>query len=208
VSLSVISGGTNNLIEGTNAAGLLGNVIGGGQNNTISNVNFAVISGGAGNWANQYFGTIPGGWQANATNYAQFAYASGNFKVAGDAQYSMYVLRNITTNYAGQQNLYLGGSLWEVALPTNRACTFHLMVTGIDQAHNSYGYSLEGNANGWNGNVVTTGTGTAYPNGLNPGASTPGVSVSGGFLHVYVVGINGEIIRWTATLQTSEIAWW
>ncbi len=88
-SYSTIGGGIGNNASGD------GSTIGGGNQNTTSS-SHVTVGGGDQNAAGGVFATVPGGSHAVATNYGQMAYASGSFAVPGDAQTSIYVLRNVT----------------------------------------------------------------------------------------------------------------
>jgi len=205
---SVIGGGDLNTVQVNGAQ----DVVGGGIWNTIqASTSYATIGGGATNavWAN--YATIPGGQRAVATNYAQLAYSSGAFTSAGDSQYSLYVLRNQTTS-ANPAFLFLDGVSQEISLPTNRACAFTLRVIAVGSAsHACFGYHLRGAATG-NGNgeddwlIHYPAQPEAYLNQLGIGI-LPTVFVNGGILHVKVVGLAGQSIRWTATVETTEIGW-
>ncbi|HVM60704.1 MAG TPA: hypothetical protein VMV72_07540 [Verrucomicrobiae bacterium] len=117
---STIGGGTQNimgppLITGTNVP-TAASTIGGGAGNVISNA---------------YYATIPGGQQAQATNYAQMAYSSGSFSTAGDGQFSLYVLRGVNCS-TNPTTLYLDypTSTQEIGLPADRACAYTISIVG------------------------------------------------------------------------------
>ena len=106
--------------------------ISGGECNTASG-RFSTISGGGHNYAIQCnvasaeYGTIPGGTNALAGLYGQMAYASGGFAVGGDAQTSVYVLRNITTD-ATPTPLYLDGSTQRLTVVAGRTLVFDIVL--------------------------------------------------------------------------------
>lgn len=100
---SVIGGGNDNRIYETNNS-----VIGGGANNDIGDAgNYSTIGGGSYNAVRTgYYTTIPGGYEATTKDRAELAYANGKFSSIGDAQYSMYILKNTTSN-SGWNSLVL-----------------------------------------------------------------------------------------------------
>ena len=79
--------------------------------------------------ATSSYSTIPGGKEAEATAYGQQAYASGAFAVAGDAQASLYVLRN-TTNDTSTTELFLDGVGERILVPAGRAMVFDILIMG------------------------------------------------------------------------------
>ena len=223
VLVSFIGGGTNNQIYGfnngasgsTNNQPAIGDVIGGGQNNIITNASYATLGGGQGNWIYTNYATIPGGLQATATNYGQMAYASGKFTSSmggsattapGNAQSSLYVLRNVTTNTTASY-LYLDGSSAEINLLTNRACTFSVKLVGIDPNHYACGYAVRGMAVG-TGSVFLTETPSVVGN-MPIMPTAPSITVSGNLLHIQAHGVptGSDVIRWVATVETAEVAW-
>jgi hypothetical protein len=176
--------------------------------------NFSTVSGGQGNTigTNTPYATIPGGQNALATNYAQFAYSSGGFGHPGDSQYSLYVLRRTTTGNT-PTTLGLDGGNAEISLPANRACAFTIRIVGLSSpGHLCDVFHLRGGATGASGgaeddwNFSSLGIPERYLNQL--GCPFPTVSVSGGKLHVNVTG-DGSVntIRWTATVETTEVAY-
>ena len=193
--------------------------VAGGAYNTASGPS-AAIGGGNNNQANNTVTTIPGGLQAAAVNYGQLAYASGAFATPGDAQHSVYVLRNTTAWSNNVVNLYLDGFSQEIALPTNRACAFSVSLVGFSSTHTCYGFHLRGVADGnsnveddWNNDPASVGyvfypEAYQYTPGFNPISigTNPTVSVSGGYLHVHVTGTTTDVIRWVATVETTEVS--
>src|SRR5262249_24106148 len=93
---ATIGGGEGNVVTSARGA-----TIAGGWGNQIQSPDpfngYAAVGGGASNSVNSVYATIPGGAQANARNYGQMAYASGQFAAPGDAQTSVYVCRATTT---------------------------------------------------------------------------------------------------------------
>lgn len=139
-SNSSIGGGMTNAISGADFA----TIAGGGTNTIADNANFATIGGGRGNvvFTSAPRAVIPGGDQAAATNHNQYAFASGNFASAGDAQHSQYVLRN-TSAGAGAVELFLDGVAREIVLRPDSTLTFDALVTGSNGT-DSAGYQIRG----------------------------------------------------------------
>ena len=90
-------------------------------------------------------GSLAVGAGASATLYGQVANANGSFATAGDAQQSIFVLRNSTTN-ATQTELFLDGSSARMVLPNNSLWTFSIFIGGrrTDATGGGAGYKVEG----------------------------------------------------------------
>lgn len=102
----------------------------------------ATIGGGVENFVNSsaLYGTIPGGHRAAALSYGQMTYASGNFASPGDAQTSVYVVRNHTsTNTATglTVELFLDGASRRIRVPVDSAWTFEVSLAARDAGVNS-----------------------------------------------------------------------
>ncbi|MDP4218917.1 MAG: hypothetical protein Q8916_09455 [Bacteroidota bacterium] len=153
ITSQTVGGGDHNTAVGDgatiaggedNTAGAMHDAIGGGRDNaTIAAAGAClathnVISGGLMNRANGQFSMIPGGWQGQTRDFGQMAHASGSFgggPGAGDAQTSVFVLRNQTAPGGGAQSLFLdgvGGSN-RITIPANGAMALHIMIIGKAQ---------------------------------------------------------------------------
>jgi hypothetical protein len=215
---STIAGGGSNTIQ-LNAGE---STIAGGEYNTIqSGAYSATIGGGTANVIGNNYATIPGGQQAQATNYAQMAYSSGSFTTAGDGQFSLYVLRGLSgicsTNGGvgnGSGTLYLDypADSLEIALPADRACAYTIRIVGRESQSGPGGhtssYCILGSANGWDNTVQNNGpTAGALENTISPTPS-PQITVSSGKLHVQMTNYPTNIcVRWVATVETAEVSY-
>ncbi len=225
-SFAVIVGGGGN----TNYDSFLGNsasgfasFIGAGYKNTVTG-NYSVIVGGETNTANGLtstigggklnivssgadYSTISGGIEAQANNYGQVVNASGKFTVAGDAQTSVFVLRNQTTA-AAATSLFLNGSTLRIAIPTNGAMTFKVTIIGKITGQTA-------TVGGWEiiGSISNNGAGTAVIIGANitrtlntpAGWGVPTVGVSGQNMDIQVTGAAATTIDWVARVETVEV---
>jgi len=222
---SVIAGGTNNVVE----VGGTWNVVSGGANNyagtgyalTIpggyynyigASSDYSTIGGGYDHFVNGApYSTIPGGREARTTSYGQMAYAAGFFANWGDAQTSLFVLRNQTTSTA-QTELFLDGSASRMLVPTNATWTFQVLVVArIYSTGNSACFQASGGVK-----RLTTGTvsfvGTTTPTFTvlandNTGLAVPTLvaDTANGALDLKVTGLNAQTIRWVARVQTAEV---
>lgn len=121
---STVSGGNANVIHpGSSYA-----AIGGGRLNNVS-ASYSTVAGGNGNVTEPaaFYATVPGGLRARAANFGQFAYASGRFSENGDAQTSMFVLRQQTYDDT-ETELFLDGMARRIAVPANAAWSFDILI--------------------------------------------------------------------------------
>lgn len=156
---------------------------------------------------------ILGGLQASAPQYAQFAQSAGVFASQGDAQTSVFVLRNTTTDGVTPTSLFLDGSALKLTLPNfNAVYTFHIMVTGICTSTPGLyaGYDVKGliyrdNA----GNVSFIGAApaaTLLASNIGGVSFTVAADNAGKALDLIVVGRATQTIRWVARVETVEAA--
>lgn len=149
---SAVGGGQENLASSASSA------IGGGANNTVQNGgDYGAIAGGGYNVidAGAAYAAIPGGRQARAINYGQFAFASGNFTAAGDAQTSLHILRGVGS--FSQTELYLDGASERIKVPNNT--TLWVEATVVLRASDgiSGAYRIEGLVKNVNGTLSVLG---------------------------------------------------
>lgn len=150
---AVVVGGYGNTAAGGGA------FIGGGMGNVITvSAQSGTIGGGVNNviTTTGSYGTIPGGYQAQASRYGQLAYASGMFNTPGDAQTSMYVLRN-TVLGANTNELFLDGSSQRLTFPNNGTVVFDILIVGHNGFGVSAGYQIRGVAENLNGTFSLVG---------------------------------------------------
>jgi len=194
---ATVGGGRNNAASGDSAT------VGGGQNNAASGQN-ATVGGGYQNAASGSSATVPGGIGAKAALSGQMAYANGYFRTAGDAQTSVYVLRNTTTN-GDPTELYLDGSSAQLTIDSGRAYFFDVQVVGATSGGSSFaGYIMKG--------AIENNAGTMYLNNSMPEQYGPATWVvattidnTNKALVVKVTGAAGTEIRWVATVRTTEV---
>ena len=211
---SVVAGGRFNTSSADSAT------VGGGDGNHASGI-FSVIAGGVANrtggWsasvggsetnsATSSYSTIPGGKDANATAYGQLAYASGRFSNAGDAQASLYVLRN-TTNDATETELFLDGGSQRVSVSDGRAMSFDILVVGRSSAGTVTLSHIVGI-------IENTGGTTRVPTAIvaqtytdASGGATAVADDTNDALAVKVTGVAATNMRWVATVRTAEVSW-
>ncbi|HIP87960.1 MAG TPA: hypothetical protein EYH27_05945 [Anaerolineales bacterium] len=217
-SYATVSGGYLNIASGPratvgggagNAASSLYATVGGGEGNTASG-DAATVGGGYGNEiaTTASYASIPGGLQASASHYGQMAYASGEFATPGDAQTSLYVLRN-TTNDTTQTELFLDGRGERITLPSGSTMVFDILIVARSSGQASAGYRITGVIENYNG--TTSFIGTPTDNTLGEDRSAWSVSVEANdtydALRILVTGENGFNIRWVAMVRTAEVSW-
>lgn len=140
-----VGGGSNNQAgdgAGTTNDREYATVAGGGAN--IASGNSATVGGGFQNTAGGDYATVPGGFRANASHYGEMAYASGWFNSAGDAQTSVYVMRNLSPNDGSFVDLFLDGVAQRLTIAQGRTIAFDAMIVGRDAGGNSAAYRIVG----------------------------------------------------------------
>src|SRR5262249_32877096 len=116
-----------------------------GSSHTLSGSG-ATIGGGTGNVVDAAgtFATIPGGAQARAFSYGQQAYSSGSFVTNGDAQSSLFILRNTTTNSSVVTELFLDGAGQRILIPANANWAVDIVVVARSASGYNVAYNIAG----------------------------------------------------------------
>ena len=203
-SHATIGGGSSN-----SAGGLLA-TIGGGLSNSAGGV-YATVGGGDHNSVSGLNATVPGGARALASHQGEMAYANGMFAATGDAQTSVYVLRNTTTNTATPTELFLDGVGARLTIASNRALAFNIQVVAFSSGGISAAWEIRGL-------IDRTGSSTtmnAAPIKTTPWIEDPypawDVNVEANdtydALVIKVTGDTFRTIRWVATVRTTEVNW-
>lgn len=189
-----------------NAASAYRATVGGGSNN-IASGQASTVGGGISNTASGSGATIPGGSGALANHPGQWAYASGSFAAAGDAQTSLFVLRGVSTG-SGWTDLYLDGASTLLSFASGRTVSFDILVVGRSNGGESAGYRIQGVFESAEAlaNLVGTAVRTTLGEDDSAWDATVNADVYLRSLRVQVKG-NGETIRWVATVRTTEVAW-
>ncbi len=217
---ATVGGGYNNLASvdhatvgggtGNTASGYEGSTVGGGGSNTASHW-YATVGGGLTNTASGHYTTIPGGREAVATHFGEMSYASGMFAATGDAQTSIYVLRN-TSEGVSQAELFLNGNNSRLTIAEDRTLTFDILVVGRSEGGFAGGYEIRGVIKNSGGATAFVGT----PTVVELGEDYAGFGVSVEALDSYDTlvlraGNTGPgtfgTIRWVATVRTVEVGW-
>lgn len=216
---TVVSGGTNNSASAQYAA-ISGGYqnsgsasfasIGGGSDNAVT-ASYGTIAGGGNNTASGYSSVIAGGHSAVADKAGQFSHAAGSFLVNGDAQVSILIARNGTTN-ATATNLYLDGSSSRLTIPADTAWVFIVDIVASQQGMaNIKKFQRAGVIVNDGG---TTSISTVDTIGTDRTIGTPGawsVSITADntndALNISVTGAASTNIRWVARVQLTEVSY-
>lgn len=175
--------------------------------NTASGDNSVAIGSGASATAT---GTLAIGTGASADIEGQKAFANGSFASAGDAQHSVYVARNITTDDTVTE-LFLDGSAVQLVMPDNSVFTFDILVAArrTDDVGGGAAYRFLGAArkDATSGSVTFIGTPskTIIGETNTPWDAAVAVDTGTGAFLVNVTGEDSKTIRWVATIQTTEV---
>jgi len=193
---SVIVGGDSNTISNTGEWSF----IAGGWHNTI-NSSYSVIGGGHHNTATGECSVVLGGKNTLASNYGEVSYSSGSFAANGDAQTSLFVVRNETTTNASTV-LYLDGNSEGMTIPVNTTWAYRIIVV----ARSGNG---AGNSAAWEITGLIDRTFLGTPNVTTvqntPGWTNPSVILTGNNMQVQVQGASGTAMRWVARVEITEV---
>ena len=151
------------------------------------------------------YAAVPGGQQARATNYNQYAFASGQFGQTGDAQHSQYVLRNTSTGVVPAE-LFLDGVEREIVLWPNSVLTFDILVVARS-GNDSAGYQIRGVIENNGGGISLVGAPLITT--LAEDVAAWGVTVQADpvntSLSIIVTGSGIVPVRWVAHVRTVEV---
>ena len=199
-SYSTVAGGTGNRASGDYS------IVAGGISNTASGSG-GTVTGGWNNTASGDASIVAGGNFAKADKYGQNAYASGRFAAQGDAQTSVFVLRN-STSTSGWTTLYLDGNSQSISLASSATWTFRIIIVGKQTGGTSAGagYEIKGVVTNNSGTAAILGTPTVTTLYESNASYDARVTVSGANLVVQVEG-NGDALRWVARVETAEVTW-
>ena len=202
-----------------NAAQDLESTVGGGVGNyTLLGAVAATIGGGANNLASGVNSVVPGGQRAHATQYGQLAHASGYFQNNGDAQSSVYVLRNQTDVANPTRQLFLDGSGTLLRVEPNRTLTFEILIAARNLPNpgpppippQSAGYTARGVLKNESGLARFVGIPTVTALGEDDANWDVTLSCVGNTLVLTVTsGTTSPVptVRWVARVQAAEVAW-
>lgn len=197
---SAIGGGSGNTASGA------GSAIGGGASNTASG-SYVAIGGGLYNTASGFGASAPGGYAGVASKYGQMAHASGAFAAYGDAQRSVYVLRNTTTDatptvlYCDADGDYL------LTISDDTVWNFRAEIVAMTADAAKYAaYTVVGLVKRANGAVAVAGVATTTINESDGGwDATAEADDTNKALSIKVTGAAGTTIRWLAAVYTTEV---
>ena len=230
-SHSTVSGGQSNIADGDystigggrrNKAGDPAATVGGGSDNEATELastvaggrenlaigNLATVGGGQDNVASGVGSTVPGGFDALASQYGQMAHAAGSFAtaVAGDAQTSVYIMRNQTSDTT-LTHLFLDGTSQRLAIAEDQTMAFDILVAARSDSGQSAGYHFRGLIK--RTGVIATLVGTPTKEVLGENVAEWNATVVAfavpPALSVFVTGSAATNIRWVATVRTTEV---
>lgn len=148
------------------------------------------------------------GLEANASNYGQASFSSGKFSTSGDAQFSIYHLRQKTTS-AKTKELFLDGRSKRLFIDAGMTWNFDIKLT----AHNF----TDGTTAVWNirGGIERIfndeeasliGQPTIESCGQNWNETSEiSVTAANNALTISVTGVNNKTVYWYATVNVSQI---
>lgn len=197
-----IGGGRGNAMTGSGDY----NVICGGQLNVgPGTASYTSILGGLVNAVEAQYCVAQGGYSVAAL-YGESAQASGRLASNGDAQTSVLVARNTTTD-ATVTSLFLDGSAAVITVPTNTLWTFSAMISGFqDTGAAGAGYKLEGViARDGSAGAALIGTPIKTVLGETTASWDATADASANTLRLRVTGQAGTNINWVARIEVTQV---
>lgn len=134
--------------------------------------------------------------------------ASGKFAAAGDAQASLYVLRNVSTTTSFVE-LYLDGVSDRMLIPANATWSFYIMVAGhqvgaSQSASFEYRGTLRKDATSSSLRLLNLNKTTIAKDDLTWDTDVT-VETLNGVLRIRAKGNTGQTVRWVAKVSTVEV---
>jgi hypothetical protein len=150
------------------------------------------------------------GLQANATRYCQKSHAAGYFAAVGDAQQTLFVLRNKTTD-ATPVNLGLDGSTTRLTIPSGKIMFADILISGIkSDGSGAACYKRKVAIKNVAGTTALVGSVETIGTDIEDNAATD-VAITADntndALQINVTGIAAETWRWVAVVEGLEIAY-
>ncbi len=198
---ATIAGGAQNI------ATSIYSTVGGGDLNK-SKGGYSTISGGYNNEVTASFATVSGGFGAKADKYGQNAYASGRLTSNGDAQTSLFVVRNETTDDSWTE-LYLDGTdaTEQMLLNDQDIWTFRALVVGGSDDHTHYAsYEITGFIERHGGYINIRGVTTTVIYETSSSYDAIGALLGGTWgLGIIVKGDAAVTMRWVARVEVAQL---
>lgn len=189
--------------------------VAGGNGNTASG-QYATVAGGRSNSADGVVSIVLGG--AYGTTRGAIGLAHGSNPIAntlGLCQFRRFVLGRQTTDATATvltANVSGGSATNQVNLPNNSAFFFRgSVIANVTGGGNTKGWTIEGVIKRGASAAATSivGTATVTSNYADAGASTWAVTATAdttnGCLAITVTGQASTIIRWVASIETTEV---
>jgi hypothetical protein len=213
---------------GFNTAAFPAATVSGGQENAALNLqatvgggvgNYALgekstIGGGANNLSSGLHATVPGGQQANPTQYGQLAHAAGMFMNPGDAQRSVFVLRDFTDIAIPKARMALDGGGTRLRITPNRSLTFDILVVARAEPPftDTAGYHFRGVVKNAGGVAAFVGVPSSTVLGSDVGPLWSAVlTVAGDEMLIEVdgggAGGYSAAVRWVGRVEAADVAW-
>ena len=204
-AFSTISGGLRNVATGAC------DTIGGGCGNTASG-SCSTVGGGQNNTASGFGSTVGGGLRAKATKYGEVAHAAGRFAADGDAQHTVLVARDSTTDATANQVLFLDGSSERLTIPAETTWMFTVKLAAHNDTDNDGGWWFFRGGIRRDASNNTTLIGTVLEdNSKDSNISSATASVvaddTNEALEIRVTGVASKNIRWVAVVDISQVSW-
>ncbi len=148
------------------------------------------------------------GQHVRSADIGQFGFASGEFAAAGDAQTSIYVLRNSTTD-ATQTELFSDGSAGDISVASDCTISFRINIAArqTDADGVSAGYFITGVSDNNAGTTALVGSVTTTTIGEDVAGwdVTATADDTNDGINVLVTGAADDAVRWVARAEMIEV---
>jgi hypothetical protein len=205
---AVVCGGSSNNRTGATVSTTNGFVTGG---SAVTCGKFSFIGGGRQNQATGLDSAILGGWYAKADKIGQQAHASGRFANDGDAQRSVFVLRESETHSSTTwRTLRTDGVSGDMTMSADTVWTFDCLLVGTTQGcAKSFGFQLNGviKNDGGTTTMLASNVTTLYDTDDTSFDAQAIADDADDSLKIQVqdTDATGDVVRWVAQVRTIEV---
>jgi hypothetical protein len=201
---ATVGGGTDN------DAPSYGSTVAGGYGNSAGGT-YSAVGGGKYNSAGGYYSTVGGGFNAKARLYGETSHSAGQFSYKGDAQHTILIARNETSN-ATPAVLFLNQVNARLTIPAETTWIFTTKLSAYNDTDNlRAGYNIRGciGRNAASGTaMIGSNIVESWSEGTMSGCvATATADDTNDALQINVIGLATKNIRWVAVVDISQVSY-
>jgi len=219
-SYSTVAGGRSNTSSGTSSAIVGGRLntasagystVGGGYSNKACSTG-STVAGGQNNIACGSNSTVIGGVLAKATKYGEVSHAAGYFGAHGDAQHTVLVARDSTTDATANQVLFIDGSFQRLTIPAETTWMFTIKLAAHNDTDNDGGWwffrgGIRRDAANNTSLIGTVSEESSKDSNISSATASVVADDTNEALEIRVTGVASKNIRWVAVVDISQVSW-